>query len=602
MAVRQADGSIKLSDGRVLYANSLVLAQDLCEVVPLCVPPPAWPFVSGGGGGGAPGPAGPPGPAGAAGPQGVPGAAGGAQGPQGFQGLPGAFGGPQGAQGPQGTGVQGSQGSGTQGFQGPQGLLTNDIFAATRVVDPAGAGTDLTLAAAVAALPAAGGDIYLKPGTYPIAATIVLPAKNIRIRSAGGTLGQGITPNATVFDLGANAIPLFQTSAGSGGVELTLELEDFQVIGSSLVGQSLIDLPFPATILCQRISVDFVENIINNSGGTDTDATFRDCTLRVRTATASFWKSPSPGGELTWDHVDAHLPSSGTTMAITGGPVWNASYSYVGGGGSPSTIVALTINFVQFFLGAEADSFDVTVGNVYIVSSTLEGTTMHCSGSLNFIANTWWSGSKVPTPQKQLELTGPGVAESITSLHGIYFDASGIPSTLGVDITTAMQNVLVDGCTFTGQTIAGIRAAAGSTLSVGNSRFIGVGVPVNELAASVVGTYSNNTDFTGSVIAGTTSTVDGRRVRTIAVNTTLTISDETVLVDASGGAVTVTLPLSASVSYKRYNIKKIDATANTVTIQGTGGQLIDGAATQVISTQYVSLSPESDNGSAWWIV
>jgi len=64
----------------------------------------------------------------------------------------------------------------------------------------------------------------------------------------------------------------------------------------------------------------------------------------------------------------------------------------------------------------------------------------------------------------------------------------------------------------------------------------------------------------------------------------------------------VTVPLAASVAFKKYNIKKIDATANAVTIVAAGGQLIDGAATQTIPTQYETLSPESDNVSAWWIV
>ena len=50
MAIRLPDGSIQMSDGRILYANSIILAQDLIELLPLFSPPPAWPFISGGGG------------------------------------------------------------------------------------------------------------------------------------------------------------------------------------------------------------------------------------------------------------------------------------------------------------------------------------------------------------------------------------------------------------------------------------------------------------------------------------------------------------------------------------------------------------------------
>jgi len=101
VAQRLPDGSIQLRDGRIIYSNSVILAGDLFELMPLFKEPPVWPFVSGGGGGiSAPGPAG----------------AAGDDGPQGFQGPAGAFGGPQGPQGFQGSGLQGPQGN--QGFQG----------------------------------------------------------------------------------------------------------------------------------------------------------------------------------------------------------------------------------------------------------------------------------------------------------------------------------------------------------------------------------------------------------------------------------------------------------------------------------------------------
>jgi hypothetical protein len=143
-----------MADGRIVYANSVILGQDLCEIIPLCVPPPAWPFAGGGGGGGgggvgggggissgfinngAPGIAGPAGAPGAQGPQGTnPGVQGpqgsvavGPQGAQGFgiqgpQGTNPGVQGPQGNQGFQGFGIQGLQGfQGTNpGVQGPQG-------------------------------------------------------------------------------------------------------------------------------------------------------------------------------------------------------------------------------------------------------------------------------------------------------------------------------------------------------------------------------------------------------------------------------------------------------------------------------------------------
>lgn len=115
MAIRLSDGSVQMSDGRILYANSVLLAVDLPELLPIFTPPPAWPFVSGGGGG-VPGPQGPAGSGGGGGA--------GTQGNQGFQGPAGGGGGaqgPQGFQGLSGAGIQGPQGN--QGFQGDQALL-----------------------------------------------------------------------------------------------------------------------------------------------------------------------------------------------------------------------------------------------------------------------------------------------------------------------------------------------------------------------------------------------------------------------------------------------------------------------------------------------
>lgn len=82
---------------------------------------------------------------------------------------------------------------------------------------------------------------------------------------------------------------------------------------------------------------------------------------------------------------------------------------------------------------------------------------------------------------------------------------------------------------------------------------------------------------------------------------TLTGSYFTILVDATGGAKTINLPAAASHTYRIYNIKKIDASGNAVTIDGAGAETIDGAATQVIAAQYDSYTIQSD-GTEWWII
>jgi hypothetical protein len=74
-----------------------------------------------------------------------------------------------------------------------------------------------------------------------------------------------------------------------------------------------------------------------------------------------------------------------------------------------------------------------------------------------------------------------------------------------------------------------------------------------------------------------------------------------VLVDASGAARSVNLPAAVDSLAKQYYIKKIDAAANAVTIDPDGAELIDGAATAVLTAQYDSLHIYCD-GAGWHIL
>jgi hypothetical protein len=84
-------------------------------------------------------------------------------------------------------------------------------------------------------------------------------------------------------------------------------------------------------------------------------------------------------------------------------------------------------------------------------------------------------------------------------------------------------------------------------------------------------------------------------------NYTVTESDhdKVILVDASGGAVTITLLAAATAGDGfRVAIKKTDNSANAVTIDGNSSETLDGSTTSTLSTQY-----DTDNlicdGSNW---
>lgn len=95
------------------------------------------------------------------------------------------------------------------------------------------------------------------------------------------------------------------------------------------------------------------------------------------------------------------------------------------------------------------------------------------------------------------------------------------------------------------------------------------------------------------------------RIATVTANTTLSSAHHTVLVDATAGNITLTLPTAASAYSggvgRVYNVKKIDASENTVTVDGASAETIDGAATQVLTAQWQSMTIQSD-GTAWSVL
>lgn len=87
---------------------------------------------------------------------------------------------------------------------------------------------------------------------------------------------------------------------------------------------------------------------------------------------------------------------------------------------------------------------------------------------------------------------------------------------------------------------------------------------------------------------------------TVTANTTLNRTHEVVLCNATSGAITITLPPAAT-DTRGYFIKKIDSSANAVTIDGDGAETIEGETTLVVSLQYDCPQLVSD-GTEWWVI
>lgn len=81
---------------------------------------------------------------------------------------------------------------------------------------------------------------------------------------------------------------------------------------------------------------------------------------------------------------------------------------------------------------------------------------------------------------------------------------------------------------------------------------------------------------------------------------TATDDDGMLLVDASSGAVTITLPTAVGRTGQTYEVKRTNAGANAVTVDGAGTETIDGALTASLATQYATVRVVSD-GANWMI-
>jgi len=133
----------------------------------------------------------------------------------------------------------------------------------------------------------------------------------------------------------------------------------------------------------------------------------------------------------------------------------------------------------------------------------------------------------------------------------------------------------------------------------------------NSWPTGIIANVDNTVDWkTGSAVSAITADDTGNvrmlfgtrtAIQTRSASYTATKNDDTILCSASGASMTITLPPVSGLIGARLTIKKIDSSANTVTIDGNSAETIDGAATKVLSTQWSTATLQSD-GTAWFVL
>ena len=90
-----------------------------------------------------------------------------------------------------------------------------------------------------------------------------------------------------------------------------------------------------------------------------------------------------------------------------------------------------------------------------------------------------------------------------------------------------------------------------------------------------------------------------RSIITVTSNYTALADDDTILIDATGGNITLTLPTAIGIKGKQYRIKRIDNSANTATVDGNGAETIDGSTTFPLF--YLEIIEIGSDNANWWI-
>jgi hypothetical protein len=78
-------------------------------------------------------------------------------------------------------------------------------------------------------------------------------------------------------------------------------------------------------------------------------------------------------------------------------------------------------------------------------------------------------------------------------------------------------------------------------------------------------------------------------------------NNDIIIWDASSGNKVVDLPPVATSNDFRIDIKKTDASVNTITVDPNAAELIEGGSTAVLTIQYEAITLVCDGGS-WWIL
>lgn len=508
--------------------------------------------------------------------------------------------------------------------------------AATLVVHPVpGIGDFTTIQAALAAIvPLGGGYILVREGTYtPPVGGYILPAVPVEIIGCGSDFN--VPSASTTIDLGAAVDKVFSKVS-----KQQVKIADMTIVGTGIAGQTFFENNIgdgSNYLLVENVHVRDIQRCFDLPTA-GLSARLKNLDYRPSIALdAEFWT----GGTGTIEAVqctviggtiDGNPDIIGSDLqldcTLASGPFVNAINTLrvaacqlsgeilVQSGGSTLTGCVFTSGtfgvppprYLDFPSGVSVIAgcifqVDAATEDIRVSGGTAQAQITGChfnsfAGGVRILNLTVPSGANIANcdfhgcSAEQILINATSLDVTIT---GCTFTDDGT-ATRAIDIIALAFRISIVGCAFKFFATEAIRNDGGRVMVVGCT-----GCRVVEGASANLNRYTANDGIDPAAIIGGSSLIENEGVTETAVDTLLDEFRRTVLVDAVGANRTITLPTAASARWRKYTIKKIDATANTVTIDADAAETIDGAATFVLTTQYESVTIQSD-GTEWWIL
>lgn len=381
-----------------------------------------------------------------------------------------------------------------------------DVEAATFTVAADGTGDFTTIADALAALPAEGGTVFVKQGTYSITATITLPDKPVAIR------GSGI--GSTIIDIGSNAIAAFTM-----GFDQPYDFSDFSINGGSVAGQ----IGFSNTVDAEVTHRTRIRRV--NVGALDTDQRIEKAFVNAHLSHVY---------EIEQGLCSVPTPGTAANQFVQGpGLFYLRNFSHVGPGGMSGDGVLYLIDCgtIDTTYGCSLSemvayntSFQVGASGALTLSN--KGTFFNCSfiPSGPPFADQYISAPLVIAFGCEFE-TGPANAISITGsgsiIHGCRTFCSVIESPLA-DNNRYIGNEGFDGSTIigAGSMVNGARRKSLSGVATTNDYVqafehknpcgvMGIGTIKNTGASNSLTVQETVTDLWGTTVAIETTVAPG---------------------------------------------------------------------------------------------